>query len=168
MYDNLVATGFLRMAPDPTWYNLTNFIPDRLEVIADEIEVLSSSVMGLTFKCARCHNHKFDPIPQRDYYRLMAVFKGAFDEHDWMKSNWLPGLSMGTRSDRDLPFVSSAERQQWQKHNAGVRNEMKSLASRKLDPRRSRTESSGNRSANPFASVENPARAEDPGAVGSG
>ena len=37
---NLVATGFLRMAPDPTWFNLTNFIPDRLDVIADEIDVL--------------------------------------------------------------------------------------------------------------------------------
>jgi mono/diheme cytochrome c family protein len=135
MADNLVATGFLRMAPDPTWYNLTNFIPDRLEVIADEIEVLTSSVMGLTFKCARCHNHKFDPIPQRDYYRLMAIFKGAFDEHDWMKSNWLPGLSMGARSDRDLPFVSSAERRRWQKHNDDLQKQIESLQARKRDPK---------------------------------
>jgi mono/diheme cytochrome c family protein len=120
MYDNLVATGFLRMAPDPTWYNLTNFVPDRLEVIADEIDVLGSGVMGLTLKCARCHSHKFDPLPQRDYYRLVDIFKGAYDEHDWMKSNWLPGLSNGPRSDRDLPHVSTAERKQWEGHNAGV------------------------------------------------
>ncbi len=83
--DCVVATGFLRMAPDPTWANLTGFVPDRLEVIADAIDVLGSGVMGLTFKCARCHSHKFDPIPQRDYYRLAATLKGAYDEHDWLK-----------------------------------------------------------------------------------
>ncbi|MFM9960823.1 MAG: PSD1 and planctomycete cytochrome C domain-containing protein [Planctomycetaceae bacterium] len=83
--DNLVATAFLRMAPDPTWANLTGFVPDRLEVMADSMDVLGSGVMGLTFKCARCHSHKFDPIPQRDYYRLVAIFKGAYDEHDWLK-----------------------------------------------------------------------------------
>jgi hypothetical protein len=102
------------MAPDPTWYNLTNFVPDRLDVIADEIDVLGSAVMGLTLKCARCHTHKFDPIPHRDYHRLLAVFKGAFDEHDWMKSNWHGTLSMGARTDRDAPYVSTAERRAWE------------------------------------------------------
>ncbi len=85
IYDNLVATGFLRMTPDGTSANITNFVSDRLEVIADELNVLSSSVLGLTLRCARCHTHKTDPIPQRDYYRLAAVFKGAYDEHDWLK-----------------------------------------------------------------------------------
>ncbi|HEY7311576.1 MAG TPA: PSD1 and planctomycete cytochrome C domain-containing protein [Gemmataceae bacterium] len=127
IYDNLVATGFLRMAPDPTWYNLTNFLPDRLEVIADEIDVLGSAVMGLTLKCARCHSHKFDPIPQRDYYRLLDVFKGAFDEHDWMKSNWLSGLSQGPRMDRDLPHVTTAERRQWETDNAKFHKEIDAL-----------------------------------------
>ncbi len=56
----------------------------KLEVIADEIDVLGSGVIGLTIKCARCHTHKYDPIPQRDYYRLKAIFKGAYDEHDWI------------------------------------------------------------------------------------
>jgi len=51
------------MAPDPTWFNLTNFIPDRLDVVADEIDVFSSTVLGLTIKCARCHTHKFDSHP---------------------------------------------------------------------------------------------------------
>src|SRR5207244_183964 len=124
IYDNVVATGFLRMAPDPTWYNLTNFIPDRLEVLADEIDVLGSAVLGLTLKCARCHSHKFDPIPQRDYYRLVDVFKGAFDEHDWMKPNWHNGLSMGARTDRDLPFVATAERRQWEAHNRDVQKQI--------------------------------------------
>jgi hypothetical protein len=118
MYENLVATGFLRMAPDPTWFNLTNFIPDRLDVVADEIDVFSSTVLGLTMKCARCHTHKFDPIPHRDYFRLVDIFKGAFDEHDWMKTNWHNGLSMGERNDRDLPYVTTAERLLRDDHNA--------------------------------------------------
>jgi mono/diheme cytochrome c family protein len=127
LYDNLVATGFLRMAPDPTWFNLTNFLPDRLEVIADEIDVLGSAVMGLTLKCARCHSHKFDPIPQRDYYRILDVFKGAFDEHDWMKPNWLAGLSQGSPTDRDLSYVTTAERRQWEAHNAKLQKEIDAL-----------------------------------------
>ncbi|MBS0266228.1 MAG: DUF1549 domain-containing protein, partial [Planctomycetes bacterium] len=127
MYWNLVATGFLRMAPDPTWYNLTNFVPDRLDVMADEIDVFGSAVLGLTLKCARCHSHKFDPIPHRDYYRLVDVFKGAFDEHDWMKSNWHNGLSHGERSDRDLPFVSTRERREWEAHNGKLQSEIAQL-----------------------------------------
>jgi hypothetical protein len=127
LYDNLVATGFLRLAPDPTWFNLTDFVPDRLEVIADEIDVLGSAVLGLTLKCARCHSHKFDPIPQRDYYRLVDVFKGAFDEHDWMKSNWHPGLSKGRRTDRELPYVTTAERRRWAGHNAALQEQIDAL-----------------------------------------
>ena len=84
LFDNLVATGFLRMAPDSTIEHNISFVDDRLDVIADEIDVLGSGVMGLTIRCARCHSHKYDPIPQRDYYRLKAVFKGAYDEHDWL------------------------------------------------------------------------------------
>src|SRR5579863_8627785 len=84
MLDNVIATGFLRMGPDSTIERNISFVDDRLEVIADEIDVLGSGVMGLTIKCARCHTHKYDPIPQRDYYRLKAIFKGAYDEHDWL------------------------------------------------------------------------------------
>src|SRR5438445_1806505 len=114
------------MAPDPTWYNLTNFIPDRLEVIADEIEVLSSAVMGLTLKCARCHSHKFDPIPQRDYYRLAAIFKGAFDEHDWLKPE-VDFLSYGDKSTRQLPYVTTAERRAWQAASAAIEQAIAAL-----------------------------------------
>ena len=114
MYDNLVATGFLRMAPDDTLANITNFVPNRLEVVADQIQVLGSAVMGLTMQCCRCHSHKFDPIPQRDYYRFLAVFKGAFDEHDWLKPQ-KAGLRSPVPSDqqRSLGYVTTAEREGW-------------------------------------------------------
>lgn len=117
IYDNLVATGFLRMAPDATWANITGYVPDRLDVIADEIDVLGSSVMGLSLKCARCHNHKFDPIPQRDYFRLIDVFKGAYDEYDWLKPEVKPGIgpvSTDIFAGRHLPYVTTTERKQWE------------------------------------------------------
>ena len=78
MVDAVIATGFLRMTPDTTGNRLTNFVRNRERVIADEIEVFSSVVLGLTLQCARCHSHMFDPIPQRDYFRLVDVFRGAF------------------------------------------------------------------------------------------
>jgi mono/diheme cytochrome c family protein len=84
MVENLVATGFLRMGVDQTGSRTMNFAEDRLGVIYDAIQVLGSGIMGLTLECARCHTHKYDPIPQRDYYRLKAVFQGALDEHDWL------------------------------------------------------------------------------------
>jgi hypothetical protein len=113
IYDNLVATGFLRMAPDPTWANITGYTPDRLDVIADEIDILGSAVLGLTMKCCRCHDHKYDPLPQRDYYRLLAVFKGAYDEYDWLKPDIHPGIgpvSQDVGGGRLLNCASTAER----------------------------------------------------------
>lgn len=116
IYDNLVATGFLRTAPDRTFAGITNFVPDRLELIADEIQILGSAVMGLTLQCARCHEHKFDPIPQRDYYRLAATLKDALDEHDWLGPQ-----------PRSLNFVTTAERQRWERHEAAINEQVASL-----------------------------------------
>ncbi|MDF1746120.1 MAG: PSD1 and planctomycete cytochrome C domain-containing protein [Gimesia sp.] len=84
MVNNLIATGFLRMGIDQTGSRTMNFVPERLGVINDAISVLGSGVMGLTMECARCHSHKYDPIPHRDYYRFKAIFQGALDEYDWL------------------------------------------------------------------------------------
>ncbi|MBC7818803.1 MAG: PSD1 domain-containing protein [Planctomycetaceae bacterium] len=127
--DNLVATAFLRMAPDPTWANLTGFVPDRLEVMADSMDVLGSGVMGLTFKCARCHSHKFDPIPQRDYYRLVAIFKGAYDEHDWLKPQLIGfgGALSASFGERYLPQVTTTERKRIDEHNTAIQRDIDTL-----------------------------------------
>ena len=101
MVDNLVATGFLRMGIDETGSRTMNFVPERLKVVSDAIEVVTSSLMGLTMECARCHSHKYDPIPQRDYYRFKAIFQGALDEHDW-HSFKTRKLMVGTDEQRKL------------------------------------------------------------------
>jgi hypothetical protein len=77
LLEQLTATGFLRMVPDGTYSPSNSSIPERMTMIADEVEVLSSSVLGLTMGCARCHNHKYEPIPQRDYYRFSAILMAA-------------------------------------------------------------------------------------------
>ncbi len=110
IYNNLVATGFLRMTSDGTFSGITGFLPNRLDVIDDQIRVLSSAVMGVTIRCARCHSHKFDPLPQRDYYRMVAIFKGAMDEFNWLRP--LDNPSAG--KSRYLTHVTSVERDAWQ------------------------------------------------------
>ncbi len=81
--DRLVATGFLRMAPDPTGDGPPEPELARNQVIADTLQIVSSSLLGLTVHCAQCHDHRYDPIPQADYYRLRAVFEPAFDWKRW-------------------------------------------------------------------------------------
>lgn len=50
---------------------------NRVETLADYVDTTSSVFLGLSVGCARCHDHKFDPIPQRDYYRMQAIFAPA-------------------------------------------------------------------------------------------
>src|SRR5262249_22523117 len=105
----------------------------------DEIDVLGSAVLGLTLKCARCHSHKFDPLPQRDYYRLLDVFKGAFDEYDWLKPDIRPGIgpvSQDVASPRHLGYVTTAERQAWEAEDKRLKQAIDALqtARKALDP----------------------------------
>ena len=79
----LEATGFLRMAPDGTGGAVDDADVARNDVIAETVKIVSSSLMGLTVGCAQCHDHRYDPIPQTDYYRLRAVFDPALDWKKW-------------------------------------------------------------------------------------
>ena len=77
----LTATGFLRMAPDPT--QDSNSIADRNMAVADAINVISTATFGLTVGCAQCHDHKYDPIGIDDYYRFRAIFDPVFPLQNW-------------------------------------------------------------------------------------
>ena len=83
----LIATGFLRMAPDGTGGGADDVELAKNEVMAETIKVVSSSLLGLTVGCAQCHDHRYDPIPQSDYYRLRAVFEPAYDWKKWKAPN---------------------------------------------------------------------------------
>lgn len=74
-YDRLIATAFLRNYAKVGFREKDN--PQfRYEYLDDMIATLGRGVMGVTVQCARCHNHKFDPIGQADYYRLQASLWG--------------------------------------------------------------------------------------------
>ena len=79
----LTATGFLRMAPDPT--QKSNTLTDRNTAVASAIQVVSSSLLGVTVACAQCHDHKYDPIGIDDYYRFRAIFDPAFPLNNWQQ-----------------------------------------------------------------------------------
>jgi hypothetical protein len=70
----------------------------RVEYVADRVRTLSTAWLGLTMECARCHDHKFDPISQRDYYRLFAFFNNV-PEHgeDGRVANAVPMIPAPTR-----------------------------------------------------------------------
>ncbi len=81
--DKLIATGFLRTAPDGTGAAGVDQNIARNQVLSDTIKIVSTSLLGLTVGCAQCHNHKYDPIPQTDYYRLRAIFEPAYNVKSW-------------------------------------------------------------------------------------
>jgi hypothetical protein len=74
-HETLIATGFLRAGARVLFREKDN--PERRhEYLEDVIATVSRGVLGLTVNCARCHNHKFDPIAQKDYYALEAAIFG--------------------------------------------------------------------------------------------
>ncbi|MEE3370403.1 MAG: PSD1 and planctomycete cytochrome C domain-containing protein [Planctomycetota bacterium] len=73
----LMATGFLGAGVLPTQLTEREFERARYDELDDMVATLGTSMLGLTVGCARCHDHKFDPIPSADYYRLVATFTTA-------------------------------------------------------------------------------------------
>lgn len=71
---HLIATGFLALASRPR--SLRN--PDyKFDLIADQIDVTTRAILGLTVQCARCHDHKFDPVSTEEYYALAGIFESS-------------------------------------------------------------------------------------------
>jgi hypothetical protein len=93
----LSATGFLRTAPDATTSG--GGPAEAQQVVADSVKIIGSTLLGLTVGCAQCHDHRYDPIPQSDYYRLRAVFEPTFDPSHW-RSAGQRRVSLFTDADR--------------------------------------------------------------------
>lgn len=108
-----IATAFNRHYPDES--NARNLMQRRQEILNDITDTVGSVFMGLTYGCARCHNHKFDPILHADYYRLQAFFAN-------------------TAADDQVPIwspVRVAEHQKrlaaWEEQTKGVREQIAGL-----------------------------------------
>jgi hypothetical protein len=80
-FDSLTATGFVRMGPRVLDRDLEN--PNyRFDYMDDMVRTTFQAFQGLTVNCARCHDHKFDPITRRDYYKSLAIFN-SYVEYDY-------------------------------------------------------------------------------------
>jgi len=107
--ESLVATGYLRTVLDTTDPEQLNRPLDRNDLLTRVVDNVSTGLMGLTVGCARCHNHKYDPIPQNDYYRLISIFATSYNPSEWLQPK-----------NRYLPDVSKAEQEDIARHNAEI------------------------------------------------
>ncbi len=120
--DALVATGLNRLWPDE--YNAANLEQRWQEILDDVTDTTGAVFLGLTVGCARCHDHKFDPTSQVDYYSLQAFFAPLKPRDD------LPAASAATwkKYQRDLA--------EWKNTTKPVREEMEKLvATRRANAR---------------------------------
>ncbi len=83
--EQLIATGFLAIGSKT--HNTQNRKQFLVDLADEQIEATSHAFLGLTVACARCHDHKFDPISQRDYYALSGIFQSTQTRY-----GTLPGL----------------------------------------------------------------------------
>ncbi|MFN7137745.1 MAG: PSD1 and planctomycete cytochrome C domain-containing protein [Limisphaerales bacterium] len=104
----LAALGFLTLGD--------RFNNNRHDIINDRIDVVTKGLMGLTVTCARCHDHKFDPVSQKDYYALHGVFANTYEPEIG------PAL---------LPIKQTAEYQDYAKKLADYEAQAKELPNRR-------------------------------------
>lgn len=111
--DARVATGFNRHYPDET--NAANLQQRRSETLLDITDAVGSTFLGLTYGCAKCHDHKFDPILQADYYKLLAFFANTIRDDNVVM---LQGRELAEHQRR---------RAEWEQATAEIRAEMDAL-----------------------------------------
>ena len=114
--EHLVATTMLRCAPDDTDQNELNILSIRYHVLHRTAESVAQNLLGLTMQCCKCHDHKFEPISQRDYYRFTANFSGAWQPKDWLKPD-----------EREIRIMGDDEVAGYEKQKNTLQSEIDSL-----------------------------------------
>ena len=109
-----VATGYLRLWPYE--YNQRNAAGQWADILNDITDVTGEVFLGMSIGCARCHDHKFDPILQEDYYRLQAFFTPLMPRDDLTLAR--------SREQEDYRH----RREAWEKATVGVLGELDAIA----------------------------------------
>ena len=108
-----IATGFNRHYADES--NAAILMQRRQEVLLDITDTVGSVFLGLTYSCAKCHDHKFDPILQSDYYRLQAFFTNVATDDE------IHLLTEQQRAERKL------QQAKWEEATRDIRSQMDGL-----------------------------------------
>ncbi len=120
----LVATALLVLGP--TNYEEQDKQALEFDVVDEQIDTLGKGLLGMTIGCARCHDHKFDPIPQRDYYALAGIFRSThLLDHDNV-SKWI---------ERPLP-TSAEQATAVKQHELAVADLKKQIDAAKAEEKR--------------------------------
>ncbi len=122
--DHIVATGFLRNSmineeggADPEQF--------RMEAMFDRMETVGRSILGLTIQCAQCHNHKYDPITQEDYYRMFAFLNNDHEAQPLVYPRDAPAAGAAVlRLIREREAALQREAPGWQERMAAWEDEV--------------------------------------------
>lgn len=115
----LEATHFLRNGQDGSDIGVQEpeaFEVDRRAALEAVVQVTATSLLGLSVHCARCHDHKFDPITQREYYQLQAILFPAFNPQDWINPK-----------DRVIYAYLPGEKEQWEQRERELADQLARL-----------------------------------------
>jgi hypothetical protein len=102
----LEASHYLRNSPDGTDSsdgNPDELRADKYAVLEGTMQIIGASLLGLTVQCGKCHDHKFEPFTQNDYYALQSIFYPAFNVEKWIKPK-----------EREIVAASAAEIAAWE------------------------------------------------------
>ncbi|MBK8037932.1 MAG: DUF1549 domain-containing protein [Verrucomicrobiaceae bacterium] len=118
----LIATGFLAIGPKS--HIEKNPLQFEMDVVDEQIDTVSQAFLGLTMACARCHDHKYDPVSQRDYYALAGIFRSTDTKFGTVKliQNNNPGTLVPLPPEANQPNglkpLASRERDRLEKNVA--------------------------------------------------
>jgi hypothetical protein len=129
--ERLIATGFLAIGPKTL--NERSGLKFELDNVDEQIDVTTQAFLGVTAACARCHDHKFDPIPQKDYYALAGIFRstetyyGTVRYINAQRTTPLLALPKAANLVAAVPRQTRAERKRVEDQIKAVRDSMKRM-----------------------------------------
>jgi len=138
----ITATGFLAIGPKS--HNEGSRSQFAADLADEQIETLSRSMLGLTIACARCHDHKFDPITQREYYAMAGIFQssstyyGTVETQGNRRDSRLRTLPMETADTQAEPLTAES-RARLDKTLADGKKERERLAAQRVEDRKNDT-----------------------------
>ena len=128
---NLTAVGFLALGP--TNYEQQDKALLRMEVIDEQVDTVGRAFLGMTLGCARCHDHKFDPIPTEDYYALAGIFGSTVSLVDGNVSSYVT-QTLATEAEKKQAKQYAQRLKRLTDKEKKIKNQINKLGGRRPEP----------------------------------